>query len=415
MKIAAVQDFPMAAPAWLDANTSVSWLRAFERMAAEGGHEAHAIMREHNYEYTMSRPIRGIHYVFTRGHEKFAGILHKIRPDVVMYNNCCYARLPGLMKAVRQLLPDAVQVVRTHHEVKRVLPRPLLAEVLANADHMIVSTEADWEYISTTTPAPLQHSIIPFGVDVPYFLARPPCARTTDFSASCSGNPVKNLPLLKRVFAELASRGYTTQNILGQPREQYAQQLCSTKVYFSPSTSEASGSRSLLEAYACGAYPVVAAACASACEVVSKLGRGQAVDDERTMADVLEAALLSAEAARACDLTQLNKCYSQQQEIPLETVLDDGLIGFYCNAWLARPALFAEYGAFLQACIHHMETDAELKHLLCAHSPTYSSKVRADDGATPLQYTMHPFVLERLPPLFFKMRAATVYMPQLQA
>ncbi|KAF6252729.1 hypothetical protein COO60DRAFT_1643862 [Scenedesmus sp. NREL 46B-D3] len=324
MRIVGLQDFAMAAQAWLDESTSVSWLRAFERLAAEGGHEAHAVLREHTHDYyAMEQPTRGVGYVFTKAHGKrLAEAVCRLRPDVVMYNCCYYARLPELMAVVRQQLPSAVQVVRTHHEVRRVLPRPLLAAVLANADHVIVSTDADWEYVVGSGGLPSSHSVIPFGVDVPYYCCQAHAAQQAgglDFAASCSGNPVKNLPLLKAVFAELAGRGYSTCNILGQPKAQYARLLQSARVYFSTSTSEASGSRSLLEAYACGAYPVVAAECVSACEVVGKLGRGQVVDtasaSAAAIADRLEAVLASLPPARSSPAAQQLTDYGEEQEV----------------------------------------------------------------------------------------------------
>lgn len=317
MRIIGVQDFPMAAPAWLDDTTSVSWLRAFEQLA-EAGHEVFAILREHNYDYKMARPIRGVRYIFTKTHEKFAQLIKELEPDRIMYNCCYYWRLPTLMQTVKALCPTAHHIIRTHHEVKRVLPKPLLAQVLEHADHMILSTHADWEAVAAIEPVQ-QHTIIPFGVDLNYYgCCASQCSKTLDFIASCSGNPVKNLPLLKSVFEELAARGYTTQNVVGMPKQQYAQRLQSARVYFSPTTSEASGSRSLLEAYASGAYPVVSAQCVSTCELVALFG-GSVTDTEsgnvKSIADHLERVLHSLpDALSGIKLTKLSS-YSEDQEV----------------------------------------------------------------------------------------------------
>jgi hypothetical protein len=84
--------------------------------------------------------------------------------------------------------------------------------------------------------------------------------------------------------------------------------------------------------------------------------------------------------------------------LPEDVVMDDTLDGFYCNAWLARPRMFEAYGAFLERCVHHMETDERLRMLLNDKSPTYASHT-ACRASTP--YTMHPFLCERLPAFFF--------------
>jgi hypothetical protein len=43
MKIVGIQDFALSAPAWLDEGTSVSWLRAWEKLAVLG-HEMVAVL-----------------------------------------------------------------------------------------------------------------------------------------------------------------------------------------------------------------------------------------------------------------------------------------------------------------------------------------------------------------------------------
>lgn len=303
----------MAAPAWLDVGTSVSWLRAFERLSCEQGLETHAVLREHHYDATMSAPIRGVHYTFVKPYDKLAGSITGLQPDVVFYNNCQYAKLPQLMRQVADGAPGVRQIVRTHHEVRRVLPPALLAQVLEHADHIIVSTRADTEALAEV-PLRRPYSVIPFGVDVPYYAQTAEEAKTIDFIASCSSNPVKDLPLLRSAFAILASRGFTTLNVLGRAKAEYARLMRSARVYFSPTTSEASGSRSLLEAYACGVYPVVSRTCASTCELVGKLG-GHIIDtahgDAAAVADELEQVLKALPELPKADL----KPFSEAAEV----------------------------------------------------------------------------------------------------
>lgn len=87
-----------------------------------------------------------------------------------------------------------------------------------------------------------------------------------------------------------------------------------------------------------------------------------------------------------------------------EVVLDDSLRGFYCNAWVARPALFRAYGRFLEQCLYFMEADPPLREMLHTKSPTYAS-LSARPAA---RYTMHPFLTERLPAFFFHVTCAEV-------
>jgi hypothetical protein len=229
----------------------------------------------------MLRPVRGVTYWFSKTQDRLLSLVIEARPDIILYNTCYYSKLPKMMEAVRLALPDCKQIVRTHHEVRRVMTDSVLQAVVAHTDHMIVSTQADVQQLmGLGQPLPMQLSVVPFGVDVPYFVQAAAAAaaashsqgKLLDVLASCSSNPVKNLPLLQETFGLLQQKGMRTQNTIGQAKVRYAQLLCSTWAYFAPSTSEASGSRSLLEAYACGTYPVVSASCASACEVVNRFG-----------------------------------------------------------------------------------------------------------------------------------------------
>jgi hypothetical protein len=284
MKIVGVQDFALSAPAWLDEGTSVSWLRAWEKIAATSGHQMIAVLREHNYDVKMLRPVRGVTYWFAKTQDKLLSLVIEANPDIVFYNTCFYPQLPKIMQAVRLALPNCKQIVRTHHEVKRVMSDAVLQAVLANADHVIVSTQADVRHLMGLQQQQQLHhySVVPFGVDVPYFLHARDMhgerGKQLDILASCSCNPVKNLPLLNETFDLLQQKGLHAQNTIGQAKARYAQLLCSSRLYFAPSTSEASGSRSLLEAYACGAYPVVSASCASACEVVKRFGGASIIE-----------------------------------------------------------------------------------------------------------------------------------------
>lgn len=273
MRVVGVQDYPMKAAAWMDERNKIAWLRALEELAKKG-HDTYAIVREHHYDHRMSAPIRGITYIFASSDDAIPSLVSQLRPAVVMYNNCCYAKLPGLLQAVRDTVPDTKQIVRTQHEVKRVLNPKLIEQLLGIVDELVVSSFADLLAIeaaaaSVSTPVPVH--VIPIGAQVGLVRSLPNVeVRDIDFAASCSST--ERLAELQQVFAELTQRGYTCCNIVGEQRQDALNKLKRTRVFVSTSLSEGSGSRVLLEAIAAGAHPVVQAACESAVEVVDKLG-----------------------------------------------------------------------------------------------------------------------------------------------
>lgn len=289
-----IQDYPMPAAKWLDAATSVSWLKAFEKLAANG-HVCHAILQEHHVSYHMSAPIRGVYYHFfnkeINENEDVFSIIHNLKPDVLMYNCCGYNKVLKLLSRMQSILPACKHILRTHHEVKRVMPLELAARICMLADGIIVSTQHDIDYIQSLGITSPTLSLCPFGVDIAYFGETTALSRDIDVSASCSLNPVKNGPLLAKVFEIMKQRGKNVVNILGQSPEVYRNTLQRSKVYFAPTLSEASGSRSLLEAITAGAYPVCSAECESTMDLI-KLYNGTFVSTEKdtieTICNILE-------------------------------------------------------------------------------------------------------------------------------
>ena len=306
----------MSTPMWLDKSTSLSWLRAFEELS-ECGDDVYAILQEPNYEYRMLYPIRGVRYYFTKSSkiltDKIREMICEVKPEVIMYNFCDYGSLPLLIEKLSVLLPDACHYVRTHHEVRRVLSGALLRSILSKVDMMIVSSDADKSVIEDVNKG-VKIYVVPFGVDIKMGEGVS-MERVIDFASSCGVNPVKNLDILKCVFKGLELRGYKTMNILGQNKLRYVSLLKSTRVFFTPTSSEASGSRSLLEAIVCGAYPVVSDICESTCEVVERLG-GSRVSISRSIdeiVDELEEILCNMGVMRTSEV----ELYSDKVEIKL--------------------------------------------------------------------------------------------------
>lgn len=283
MLFVGIQDFAMPAAKWLDAATSVSWLRAFEKLAADG-HICHAILQEHHITYHMSTPIRGVYYHFINKKinedDDVFSVIHNLKPDVIMYNCCVYNKIPALLSRMQSLLPACKHTLRTHHEVKRVMPPDLATKICSLVDGLIISTQHDIDYMQSLNIMSPTPSLCPFGVDIAFFGENTKLSRDIDFSASCSLNPVKNGSLLANVFEMLKQRGYIVVNILGQSPAVYRKILQRTKVYFAPTLSEASGSRSLLEAIAAGAYPVCSAECHSTMDLI-RLYNGTSISTEQ--------------------------------------------------------------------------------------------------------------------------------------
>ncbi len=88
---------------------------------------------------------------------------------------------------------------------------------------------------------------------------------------------------------------------------------------------------------------------------------------------------------------------------------------FYSNYWIARRPLWNQYCKFAKQAIHHLTTDPLLQEL-CQKDSMYRGTIEGTVlSPTRLQqicgapyYTFHPFVMERLAPLFFHAQKARV-------
>lgn len=322
MKIVGIQDYPMPAPKWLDTTVSVTWLRAFENLADENN-DMYAILEEPNYDYIMSNKLNNVKYFFTRSSRRFneslMRYLKEIKPDIIMYNYCDYASIPNLIRIIRNVLPETQHCIRVHHGLKRVVSnRNLLLSILDLVDAIVVSTKMDLEYIgevSVNRKYDKKMFIVPFGVDIKYMkYTKNTKFKSIDVVSSSSSNPVKNLETLNKIFNELNKRGYSTRNVLGESKESYRDVLNSSKIFISLSNSEASGSRSLIEAISCGLYPVVNKDCESACEVISKLG-GISIDIGSNINDIVEMIEKLINKIPEIDCKEKLELYSEEIEI----------------------------------------------------------------------------------------------------
>lgn len=290
MKLIGIQDFSLSAAKWLDPATSISWLRVWEKLSTE--HEVHALVREHTTTHTMSAPIQGVTYHFSEK-DNFWNILIArlltLDPDCIFYNCFEYQKMADVIQVYKNQRPHCLHIVRTHHQIQRCFPLSILDQVNV-ADIWIVSTVEDVAWFKQAQTIPLMF-VVPFGVDGEYFKTDT-LAKTLDFVASASNNAVKQKPLLDQVFNLLKEKGYTTRNIVGVSKEVYRDVLQSAKIYITLTLSEASGSRSLLEAIFAGAYPAVFGSCSSTTAICEKVGGLVLTGTAEEIAEQLETALL---------------------------------------------------------------------------------------------------------------------------
>ncbi len=73
---------------------------------------------------------------------------------------------------------------------------------------------------------------------------------------------------------------------------------------------------------------------------------------------------------------------------------------FYNNYWLARPGVMLEYQKFLRRAAEILEEDPDVYDDACYITPKLSPERLVEISGKP-HYTYHPFVLERIPCLFF--------------
>jgi len=82
-------------------------------------------------------------------------------------------------------------------------------------------------------------------------------------------------------------------------------------------------------------------------------------------------------------------------------VLSDSIKLFYCNFWVAKPEIMKEYQDFLKKAIELLEEDPDVYDDAGYTSPTVITKERLVEISGKPYYTFHPFILERLPCVFF--------------
>lgn len=269
MKILGIQYYSMSALKWLDKETSVSWLRAFENFE---GHECYALLKEHNYTGKIEYPIRGVKYYFVENINisSITKYIIEVSPDVILYNFCNYSELADILKSMQIRFPWCLHIVRTHHECKRVLYKELVIKITENCDSMIVSNLYDKKYIKEINPN-IPCEIIPFGVNINIQI-NSKVVKDIDVISSCGNNPVKRPLVLKEIFLQLDKQNFITKNLIGLHKTDYIKELQRGKIFLNTSVSEASGSRSLLEAIIAGCYPIITQECESALDICKDLG-----------------------------------------------------------------------------------------------------------------------------------------------
>jgi hypothetical protein len=82
-----------------------------------------------------------------------------------------------------------------------------------------------------------------------------------------------------------------------------------------------------------------------------------------------------------------------------------------CNCWISKPAFMKDYIEFAKRAMRILESDSELK-TLCAMNSNYNGKLtkeRLREIFGVEWYMYHPFIFERLPWFYAKIKGARVY------
>ncbi|WP_146201907.1 glycosyltransferase [Teichococcus aestuarii] len=219
MKLVGIHDYTMTAPMFIDPNTSLSWLRAFERLSAK--HETHAFLREKNYDRSITGAINGIYYHFHTPNlnNQWRKIADQ-KPDLVFFNLCDFnGGFDGVAK-LRNALPEAVFLIRFHHEPQHLFRKSRFLEILYAMDAAIVPMDFHKEDLKSARYFGDVYAA-PFGVDWKDFAtkARPFGERYWDVVSAVGPAPQKNTAMLKEVFSILEGRGYKTKNFGGLSKD----------------------------------------------------------------------------------------------------------------------------------------------------------------------------------------------------
>lgn len=271
-----IHDHGDSAPKWLDARSSYTWLRAFEQVS---GIASVAYLREFNYNVSVEEPIRGVHYRFNRdGIDQWVSGIISENPNLILYNVCYYFDGRLAVERLRDALPNAVHVIRIHHQVTYLAAQRGFREFLNACDVAIAPTPGQVEDVRNLGfSGPVHH--LPFGVNLEAMgqAARDWSAREIQLASAANDHPARNLPLVQEVFESLRRRGRRVENFQGLTPKALAEKLGNTKIFWQTSLTEASGSRILPEAMAAGCYPVVFRECASTTELIERHGVGKAL------------------------------------------------------------------------------------------------------------------------------------------
>lgn len=269
-----LHDHANSATRWLDSQSSYTWLRAFERTKDI---LPIAFVRERQSNNNLEAPVRGVHYRFRKsGITKWVDDIVSENPSLVLYNICYYADGLPALKRLRAALPDAVHVIRIHHQVNYLAAHTGFREFLNACDVAIAPTEGqggDVRKLGFSGPV----YALPFGVNLEVMRRERKvwAERDIDLASATNHHPARNIRLVNAVYAILRQRGRRVENLLGFSSGELAKRLGNTKFFWQSSLTEASGSRILPEAIAAGCYPVVLAECRTTTELIQAHNSGK--------------------------------------------------------------------------------------------------------------------------------------------
>ncbi len=281
MKILGIQEYSMCSSKWLDKDSSISWLRAFEELVAQDpNNECHALLCEPTMTSNEGLLHDGIMYHFVKVNKAASVWISKIKeisPDVILTTCFPGPLLDSLLQQVSVLLPSTKVAMR--------LPlSPLYSfrsshTSLANVDTVIVPMEFHEMELRNNFDVTSDTEVvtIPFGADSSHFtvVKGEGQTKTVDvFTVTDPTSNFKNFALVNAVSKKLTEKGYIVENLRWLNKQKRLQKMRTGKVIYCPSLVEASGGSVLIEGVFAGLYPIVDAVGSTSVHFLQKIKAG---------------------------------------------------------------------------------------------------------------------------------------------
>jgi len=281
MIILGMQEYSMPIAKWLNKNTSVSWLRAFEQLKNV---ECHALLCTDEKSCEITQDNICYHFIqINQSANVWFENISKIKPNKILSNFFPSNLLDIVFEQVSENLPTTELIIRLHSEPKinfRYSEKSLMyADILIlSMEHQIKEITDNYNYNSN-----MQFKVIPFGFDDTFFFNTDKPKIIDVITIADPSRNFKNYPLVEKVLQRLRLNNISSENIGGLNKNELLDKLSGAKVIYYPSLIEASGGRTFLESIAVGCYPIVDIKSITCCKIVETLNYGKITNSKSTM------------------------------------------------------------------------------------------------------------------------------------